>query len=62
LLPAFLDLHWSTIPAAILLVLVAGSIVYSLLSIVAAFRYLAVRPPALVAMEPISILKPLSCI
>jgi ceramide glucosyltransferase len=54
------DLHWRTAPAAILLALVAGSIVYSLLSIVAALRYLAVRPPVLQSMEPISILKPLA--
>ncbi len=45
---------------AVLLALLAGALVYSLLSIVAAFRYLSVRPPALRAREPISILKPLS--
>jgi ceramide glucosyltransferase len=37
----------------------AGALVYSLLSIVAAFRYLSVRPPVLQAREAISILKPL---
>ena len=44
----------------ILLALLAGAVVYSLLSIAAALRYLSVRPPKLVATEPISILKPLS--
>ena len=34
--------------------------IYSLLQIVAALRYLAVRPPILLATEPISILKPLA--
>lgn len=50
----------STDAAIVLLVVLAGAIVYSLLSMVAAFRYLSVRPPALTAPEPISILKPLS--
>jgi ceramide glucosyltransferase len=49
----------------VLLALLAGAVVYSLLSVVAAFRYLSVRPPALdvhktSAPEPISILKPLA--
>jgi len=44
----------------ILLLVLCGSIVYSLLQIVAAWRYLAVRPPALHSSEPISILKPLA--
>jgi ceramide glucosyltransferase len=44
----------------ILLLALCGTIVYSLLQIVAALRYLAVRPPARFATEPISILKPLS--
>jgi ceramide glucosyltransferase len=43
----------------VLLALLAGALVYSLLSIVAAFRYLRVRPPELVSPEAISILKPL---
>jgi len=46
-----------TIP---LVALLAGSLVYSLLSIVAARRYLAVRPPELRQTEPVSVLKPLS--
>jgi ceramide glucosyltransferase len=43
-----------------LLALLAGSLVYSGLAVIAAFRYLAVRPPALAAAEPVSILKPLA--
>ena len=38
----------------------AGSAVFSLLSIFAALRFLATRPPAPSASEPISILKPLA--
>ena len=45
---------------ALLLLVVAGTVVYSLLSILAAWRYLAARPPALKSMEPISVLKPLA--
>jgi ceramide glucosyltransferase len=44
----------------VLLALLAGALVYSLLVIVAAFRYLSVRPPEFVFSESISILKPLS--
>lgn len=43
-----------------LLALVTGSLVYTLLSLVAARRYLTVRPPASGMLPPISILKPLS--
>ena len=46
--------------AGILLLVLCGSIFYSLLQIVAALRYLAVRPPVLLSSEPISILKPLA--
>ncbi len=46
--------------AGILLLGLCGSIIYSLLQIVAAWRYLGVRPPTLVSPEPISILKPLA--
>src|SRR5579862_7588610 len=46
--------------AATLLLLLCGAIVYSVLQIVAANRYLAVHPPMLRTQEPISILKPLS--
>ena len=46
--------------AGILLLILCGSIVYSILQMVAALRYLSVRPPSLSSTEPISILKPLS--
>src|SRR3954468_18676388 len=46
--------------SALLLVILCGSVVYSLLQILAAERYRAVRPPALLSVEPISILKPLA--
>ncbi len=46
--------------AAVLLLALAASLVYSLLQIVAAARYLAVRPPGLLRTEPISVLKPLA--
>lgn len=46
--------------AIALLILLAGAVAYSLLSIAAAIRYLAARPRALAATPPISILKPLS--
>src|SRR5579864_7428660 len=55
-----LHTHPATIFAALFLLLLVGSIVYSVLQIVAANRYLAVRPPALKSPEPISILKPLA--
>jgi ceramide glucosyltransferase len=44
----------------VLLALLAGTAVFSLLSIVGAIRYLAVRPRAAHDFPPISILKPLS--
>jgi ceramide glucosyltransferase len=48
------------IPTIILLALLAGALVYSGLTVIAAHRYLAARPPELRSAEPISILKPLS--
>jgi ceramide glucosyltransferase len=45
---------------ALLLLVVAGAVVYSFLSIVAAWRYLVARPPTLHSTEPISVLKPLA--
>jgi ceramide glucosyltransferase len=48
------------IASGILLLILCGSIVYSFLQILAAFRYRAVRPPALKNAESISILKPLA--
>lgn len=56
----FLKFHPGKLPADFLLLVLSGAIVYSLLQIVAASRYLAERPPALLAAEPISILKPLA--
>ena len=46
--------------ALLLLVLVAGSLVYCVLTILAAVRYRAVRPPELRIAVPISVLKPLA--
>lgn len=43
-----------------LLALVAGSLVYCVLTVVAAVRYRAVTPPPLKSTPPISVLKPLS--
>jgi ceramide glucosyltransferase len=43
-----------------LLAVFCGSVVYCILQIVAALRYLQVRPPAPLSTEPISILKPLA--
>jgi ceramide glucosyltransferase len=56
----FFGLRPGTILAGILLLVLCGAIVYSMLQIVAALRYLAVRPPVLLSTEPISILKPLA--
>jgi hypothetical protein len=46
--------------ALLLLALVAGSLVYCVLTILAAVRYRAVRPPELRTAAPISVLKPLA--
>uniref|UniRef100_Q028R9 Ceramide glucosyltransferase, putative n=1 Tax=Solibacter usitatus (strain Ellin6076) TaxID=234267 RepID=Q028R9_SOLUE len=46
--------------AWLLLALVTGSLVYCVLTIIAAIRYRAVRPPELRAAMPISVLKPLA--
>src|ERR1700687_3089033 len=54
------ELRPGKILAGILLLVLCGAIIYSLLQIVAALRYLAVRPPVLVSTEPVSILKPLA--
>lgn len=45
---------------AILLALNVGALVYSLLSVIAARRYRAAKPPALTSEAPISVLKPLA--
>jgi len=44
----------------LLLALVAGSLVYCVLTVVAAMRYRSVRPPPLLHHTPISVLKPLA--
>ncbi len=56
----FFDVRPGRLLAGILLLVLCGAIVYSLLQILAAFRYLAGRTPSLSRVEPISILKPLS--
>lgn len=55
-----LYLHPGKFLASIFLLVLCGSLVYSVLQIVAALRYLAVKPPALQNAEAISILKPLA--
>ncbi len=60
LLLFFFDLRPGKMLTGILLLILCGAVVYSLLQILAALRYLAVRPPALPSVEPISILKPLA--
>jgi ceramide glucosyltransferase len=54
------ELRPGKILAGILLLILCGAMIYSLLQIVAALRYLTVRPPVVLATEPISILKPLA--
>ena len=60
LLNAGFGSHLHAALAVALLLVLAGSIVYSFLSILAALRFLSVRPPAPRSDEPISILKPLA--
>lgn len=55
-----LAFHTRQIAASFLLLVLCGAIVYSCLQVVAALRYLAVRPPALRTTPAISILKPLA--
>lgn len=52
--------HPRKLLAGICFVILCGSLIYCVLQIVAAIRYLRVRPPELLAAEPISILKPLA--
>jgi len=52
--------HPGKILAGILFLVLCGSVVYSILQMIAALRYLRVKPPALQRTEPISILKPLA--
>lgn len=46
--------------AGAFLVILSGALVYSVMQIIAAGKYLKVRPAALTSFEPISILKPLA--
>src|SRR5579863_532451 len=46
--------------AGIFFLILCGSLVYSFLQVVAALRYLSIRPPVLRSPLPISILKPLA--
>jgi ceramide glucosyltransferase len=46
--------------AGVLLAVFSGSVVYCILQVIAALRYLRVRPSTLLGAEPISILKPLA--
>ena len=54
------DLHPGKVVAGMFLAVLLGSLVYSILQVVAAMRYLEIRPPQLQPAEPVSILKPLS--
>lgn len=56
----FFELRAGKILAEMLALVLCGALVYSVLQIVAARRYLAVKPPKLVSPEAISILKPLA--
>jgi ceramide glucosyltransferase len=48
------------IPIVILLALLAGALVFSALTVIAALRYLSMQLPELLSTEPVSILKPLA--
>lgn len=54
------DLHPGKVVAGMFLAVLVGSLVFCILQVVAATRYLRVRPPKLERAEPISILKPLA--
>ena len=56
----FFHTHPAQIRAGVFLAVLCGSVVYSCMQIIAALRYLRVRPPTLLGAEPISILKPLA--
>lgn len=57
---AFLNSSLAKVLAGVLLLLCCGTLVYTILSIIAALRYLSVKPPAVSSSEPISVLKPLA--
>jgi ceramide glucosyltransferase len=52
--------HSGQILSGVFLAVLCGSLVYCCMQIIAALRYLQVRPPALLGTAPISILKPLA--
>ena len=52
--------HSGQFLSGVFLAILCGSLVYCCMQIVAALRYLQVRPPTLLGTEPISILKPLA--
>jgi ceramide glucosyltransferase len=52
--------HSGQILSGVFLAILCGSLVYCCMQMVAALRYLQVRPPTLLGTEPISILKPLA--
>jgi ceramide glucosyltransferase len=52
--------HSGQFLSGVFLAVLCGSLVYCCMQIVAALRYLQVRPPTLLGTEPISILKPLA--
>jgi ceramide glucosyltransferase len=52
--------HSGQFLSGVCLAVLCGSLVYCCMQIVAALRYLQVRPPTLLGTEPISILKPLA--
>ena len=56
----FFDMRPGRVLAGLSALILCGAIVYSFLQIVAAIRYLAIRPPVLQSWEPVSILKPLA--
>lgn len=53
-------IHPGKVLAGVSLAIFCGSVVYCILQVIAAWRYLRVRPARLRAAEPISILKPLA--
>jgi len=55
-----LYIHPGKVLAGVVLAVFCGSVVYCILQVVAALRYLRVHPPVLQAAEPISVLKPLA--
>ena len=52
--------HPGKILASISLLILCGAVVYSVMQVIAAIRYLSMKTPALKGCEPISILKPLA--